>query len=314
MPKATKKPAFYAVAKGHVPGIYSTWDECQKQITGFAGNKHKKFSSAAEANAFLSQHGVRIGGSAPGSSVPLAASSSTHSQPPLQQYHSKPYSRPPPTAKPDGPASGSKPSRWAALSTEVIEDESGWDVVYSDGACKGNGKPGSVAGIGVWWGPDDMRNIAERCPGGQTNNRAELTAIVRVLETTPHTKRPLLIKTDSKYSISCFRDWMPKWLKSGALAKGKRHDPRAVHLQYVKGHAGEEGNEGADYLANLGATMGELPENDWDALIETLGGGSENLFEKPPEPAPPVPTPTQEELEAYVQGLVDDDELWAEVL
>ena len=97
------------------------------------------------------------------------------------------------TTKPEGQASGSKPSRWAALSTEVIEDEAGWDVVYSDGACKGNGKPGSVAGIGVWWGQDDVRcgrvisinspihgptarhrNIAERCPGVQTNNRAEL--------------------------------------------------------------------------------------------------------------------------------------------
>ncbi|PIL28019.1 hypothetical protein GSI_09870 [Ganoderma sinense ZZ0214-1] len=356
MPKATKKPAFYAVAKGHVPGIYSAWDECQKQITGFAGNKHKKFSTVTEANAFLSQHSVRISDNAPGSSGPSAASSSTRSQPLLQQQHgSKPYSRPPVTPKPNGPASGSKPSRWAALSTEVIEDESGWDVVYSDGACKGNGKPRSVAGIGVWWGSDDVRNIAERCPGGQTNNRAELTAIVRVLETTPHTKRPLLIKTDSKYSISCFREWMPKWLKSGFVASNGKPvknaplirylsallDQRAregqkarstlvpsslgfprphfksdqVHLQYVKGHAGEEGNEGADYLANLGATMGELPENDWDALIETLGGSCKNLFENPPEPAPgPVPTPTQEELEAYAQGLVDDDELWAEVM
>jgi hypothetical protein len=38
-----------------------------------------------------------------------------------------------------------------------VEDESEWDVVYSDGACKGNGQVGSVAGIGVWWGPDDSR-------------------------------------------------------------------------------------------------------------------------------------------------------------
>ncbi len=45
----------------------------------------------------------------------------------------------------------------------------------------------------------------------------------------------------------------------------------------MKGHSGEEGNEGADYMANLGATMGELPENDWDALIETLGVGSEDV-------------------------------------
>ena len=38
-----------------------------------------------------------------------------------------------------------------------IEDEGDWDVVYSDGACKGNGQVGSVAGVGVWWGPDDPR-------------------------------------------------------------------------------------------------------------------------------------------------------------
>lgn len=37
-------------------------------------------------------------------------------------------------------------------------DENRWDVVYSDGACKGNGKVGSIAGIGVWWGPDDPRS------------------------------------------------------------------------------------------------------------------------------------------------------------
>lgn len=71
-----------------------------------------------------------------------------------------------------------------------VEDESQWIVVYSDGACKGNGQAGSVAGVGVYWGPNDPRsvplcrlcyvelmdtsNIAERCPGDQTNNRAEL--------------------------------------------------------------------------------------------------------------------------------------------
>lgn len=32
-----------------------------------------------------------------------------------------------------------------------------WDVVYSDGACKGNGQNGAVAGVGVWWGPRDPR-------------------------------------------------------------------------------------------------------------------------------------------------------------
>ena len=61
-----------------------------------------------------------------------------------------------PVSKVENKANGSN-SRWAALSTEKIQDESGWEVVYSDGACKGNGKAGSVAGIGVWWGRDDPR-------------------------------------------------------------------------------------------------------------------------------------------------------------
>lgn len=38
-----------------------------------------------------------------------------------------------------------------------VRDESVCDVVYTDGACPGNGKPGSLAGIGVWWGPNDQR-------------------------------------------------------------------------------------------------------------------------------------------------------------
>ena len=45
----------------------------------------------------------------------------------------------------------------------------------------------------------------------------------------------------------------------------------------MKGHAGEEGNEGADYLANVGATMGELSERDWDALIKDFSAISDDV-------------------------------------
>lgn len=38
-----------------------------------------------------------------------------------------------------------------------ISDESSWDVVYSDGACKRNGQPDAAAGVGVWYGQDDPR-------------------------------------------------------------------------------------------------------------------------------------------------------------
>ena len=43
---------FYAVRKGHNPGIYATWPECQKQIAGFSGNEYKKFEDEDEFVAF----------------------------------------------------------------------------------------------------------------------------------------------------------------------------------------------------------------------------------------------------------------------
>jgi ribonuclease HI len=177
---------------------------CEAQIKGFPNASHKKFVSRRDAQEFVNGAG---------------ASNTPHSE------EDSPKS-----------ASGSKIGGQKRLFVE-IEDESGWDVVYSDGACKGNGKVGSVAGLGIWWGEGDARfvmgcfqlinlksvsgrNIAERCPGEQTNNRAELIvsqhlhinivnvinvmqAILRVLETTPFSKKPLLIKTDSQYSINC---------------------------------------------------------------------------------------------------------------
>ncbi|KAI0744363.1 ribonuclease H-like domain-containing protein [Daedaleopsis nitida] len=292
MPKAAKG-GLYAVAKGRVPGIYSTWDECQAQVSGFVGNKHKKFPSAAQAREYLAQHGVSVAASSAGGDSAVSSSAHAHRS-------AKPYTKPAPgPSKSNGAADTSteKPrstsSRWASLTTEVIADESGWDVVYSDGACKGNGQRGSVAGVGVWWGENDAR-----------------CAIVRVLETTPHTKRPLLIKTDSKYSISCFREWMPKWMRNGwksstgqpvknaplirylaALLDLRAREGQKVHLQYVKGHAGIEGNEGADQLANHGATLPAESERDWAAPVDGLDVADE----------------------AYADGLLDDDDLLAEL-
>jgi len=73
-------------------------------------------------------------------------------------------------------------------------------AAYSDGACRRNGKSNAAAGVGVWWGPGDprfevspldglslphrsslYRNLSEKCPGGQSNNRAELM-VSRFLE------------------------------------------------------------------------------------------------------------------------------------
>ncbi|KAI0360796.1 ribonuclease H-like protein [Trametes cingulata] len=187
-------------------------------------------------------------------------------------------------------------------------DDAPW-VVYSDGACRGNGRTGAVAGIGVWWGKDDTRNICERCPGDQTNNRAELIAIIRVLETAPSDKRTLVIKTDSQYSIGCLQTWLPGWKRSGwrkasgqpvlnaslvkyadALLEERREFVKQpVEFVKVLGHSGEEGNEGADRLANLGATMPPVPDRDWEDLIRQVRARMSMI-----SPTREVPPPVQQ--------------------
>ncbi|KAI0746646.1 hypothetical protein C8Q80DRAFT_1176466 [Daedaleopsis nitida] len=160
-------------------------------------------------------------------------------------------------------------------------------VVYTDGSCRGNGKVGSTAGVGVWWGKDDPRNVSERCPGDQTNNRAELLAIIRVLETAP-VDRPLEIRSDSEYSIKSMNVWLSDW-KRRSWRRGDGKEVKNLPLvQYadlllqwrrgaiqqtvtfkkVLAHSGEEGNEAADKLANQGALLPPVADIDWNDLMD----------------------------------------------
>ncbi|KAK1927539.1 ribonuclease H-like domain-containing protein [Papiliotrema laurentii] len=145
-----------------------------------------------------------------------------------------------------------------------------------------------------------VSNLSERVPGElQTNNRGELLSVIRALETCPFPHIPLEIRTDSQYTIMCMTVYLPKWLRNGFLTASsntpysrggaraggdagkkavknadmikhllvllRRRDPKAmVRFKYVPGHAGVEGNEGADRLARMGAAMPPLPDrSDW---------------------------------------------------
>ncbi len=134
--------------------------------------------------------------------------------------------------------------------------------IYADGACKGNPGPG---GWGVF-----MRAGAHEKElwGGErdtTNNRMELTAVIRALEAL---KRPVPVKlyTDSKYVQQGISAWIHNWKRNGwrtAVKKPVKNadlwqemDVLGRHFQvewtWVKGHAGNPGNERADELANRG--------------------------------------------------------------
>ncbi|QPC75944.1 hypothetical protein HYE68_006696 [Fusarium pseudograminearum] len=146
--------------------------------------------------------------------------------------------------------------------------------IYTDGSSLGNGKPGCSAGLGVFFGPGDVRNLSERLPGlPQTNQRAELLAILRAMEMVP-LNQVIEIWTDSQYSINCVTKWHENWERRGwrtaqgkpvmnldiirdILAKKREREAAGAvtNFQWVKGHGSNPGNIEADRLANVGSRM-----------------------------------------------------------
>jgi len=143
--------------------------------------------------------------------------------------------------------------------TEVVH-------IYTDGACKGNPGPGG-------WGALLQFGAQERelCGGEPltTNNRMELTAVIRALAAL---KRPCRVEvyTDSRYVQRGITEWLPQWkrrdwrtadrkpVKNADLwqrleREAARHE---IRWHWVRGHAGHDGNERADALANQGIAGG----------------------------------------------------------
>ncbi|XP_060601646.1 ribonuclease H1-like isoform X1 [Ruditapes philippinarum] len=160
------------------------------------------------------------------------------------------------------------------LHTDACSDGMALDdrtpVVYTDGACTNNGRGAAKAGIGVYWGPNHPLNISERLPGRQTNNRAEIHAVVKAVQQARLQGFPrLTVKTDSMFLINSMTKWLPGWKRKGWMtSEGKpvinredfeslieEMDGVEINWVHVRGHQGHEGNEQADKLAVKGASM-----------------------------------------------------------
>ena len=134
--------------------------------------------------------------------------------------------------------------------------------IWTDGACKGNPGPG---GWGVLL---KTGSIEKTLHGGEpltTNNRMEMLAVIEALRAL---KRPckVLLHVDSQYVMKGMTEWIHGWKQRGWRTADKKPVKNAdlwqrmeeevakhtITWKWVKGHAGDPGNERADLLANRG--------------------------------------------------------------
>lgn len=314
---------FYAVANGRQIGVFLSWDECRKQVNGFPKAKFKKFDSINAAESYINDNNKNTGNNKnlkinnirglTRGRVEKSGIISSERGP--SSFLSKLHNRSPAISLAGLDTSMNSVQEATTDDLKILEikcmeymnDDPPIDIfrsiglanssindgvhyIYCDGASKNNGKPGAIAGYGVFFGDGDSRNVARPLLGKvQTNQRAELSAILLALkviyeelsscEILDEPPTYYHIKTDSKYSINCILNWSKKWIKnSWKSSKGEAvcnldlikeillvlnyvnqiYDEFGLDelkLSYVPGHSGDYGNDQADALANTGVRL-----------------------------------------------------------
>lgn len=158
--------------------------------------------------------------------------------------------------------------------------------IYTDGACSGNPGPGGW-GVVVYYEPQGVQELGGRDPQ-TTNNRMEMQAAIAALQFLKDSgqQEPITLYTDSEYVQKGITQWISGWKRKGwKTSTGKpvlnqdlweqldRLNSPQVQWRYVRGHAGNVGNERCDEIARA-FTAGKQPDLKQFA---------------PPPPAPVLP-------------------------
>lgn len=241
---------FYAVAQGTIPGVVTSWTECKARIDGYKGSVYKKFDTRTEAEAFINTKTEAIEATAV-------------------------------------KADKAKAEKTAAI-TEIQDSDFTADYyVYTDGACTNNGSDNAEAGIGIYFGETDPRNVSHRVQGKQTNNTAELGAIIHlhpIIKSDIAKGKKIAIVSDSEYAIRCVTSYGEKleqnnWLKDVPnkdmvkQAYSLYKDHKNVKFVHVMAHTDgtdihSVGNDGADKLANQAIGLEQCPYSDKRVFLQ----------------------------------------------
>lgn len=153
--------------------------------------------------------------------------------------------------------------------------------VYTDGACSNNGRKSACAGIGIYFGENDPRNVSKKIDGKQTNNTAELSAIIEtfsIIQNDIINGKQISIVSDSEYAIKCATTYGKKcyeknWnvdIPNKELVKciyETYKDFENIRFLHIKAHTHNSdihsiGNHNADKLANLAIGINEEMYNN----------------------------------------------------
>lgn len=138
-------------------------------------------------------------------------------------------------------------------------------VVYTDGACSGNGTVNAKGGIGVVFPDGSYQNVQRPLEGVQTNIRAEARAILEGLEACRSHRGDVEVRTDSKFMVDTLSNWNPLTMKNYVnysdyqeIMNHVASRQGEVKFTHVRGHSDCAENNQADRLARNAARQSRM--------------------------------------------------------
>jgi ribonuclease HI len=238
---------FYAVANGRTIGIFLNWNDCNNSVKKYKNALYKKFNTKEEADNFIKVNEKNI----------------------------------------DDMNNNIQNHNIISFFDNIIVNSKDDNIVfnpdyyvYTDGACSNNGKDNALAGIGIFFGINDNRNISKKIEGKQTNNTAELSAIIEtyhIIENDILNGKKIAIVSDSEYAIKCVSSYGEKCYKKCwnvdipnkdlvKIAYEIYKDKLNIQFIHIKAHTNNTdihsfGNDNADKLANIAIGLESCPYN-----------------------------------------------------